>query len=165
MMMQFNNITYNPNLISMAYRESMISQMNLLLNKFTSCVFLNKPAVENITISAYMKYQVVRFIGEIDLSSSAQIRKRILWLLKEGTSLLIDFSDLTYIDCSGIAVLVEALNIAKSSGSSMTIIGATGSPLQMLQLTRLNQVFTLYNSYEELEYHESNITQDDSDTK
>ena len=164
-MMQFNNITYNPNLIPMAYPNSMIRQITLSLNKFITSSFLNKPAIENITISAYMKYQVVRFIGEIDLSSSAQIRKRILWLLKEGTSLLIDFSDLTYIDCSGIAVLVEALNIAKSSGSSMTIIGATGSPLQMLQLTRLNQVFTLYNSYEELEYHESNITQDDSDTK
>jgi len=84
--------------------------------------------------------------GEVDLHNSPQVRKQLLNILKKNQSVLVDFSELSYIDSSGIATLVEAFNIAKNKELTLTIVAASGAPLQVLELTHLDKVFTLVNS-------------------
>ncbi len=100
--------------------------------------------------TAYLHYQLLQLTGEVDLHNSPQVRKQLLAILKEGNSVLVDFSSLSYIDSSGIATLVEAFNLAKNKDLTLTIVGATGAPLQVMQLTHLDNVFPMINSLDEI---------------
>ena len=94
----------------------------------------------------HLHYQILKLTGEVDLHNSPQVRKQLLAILKNGSSVLVDFSSLSYIDSSGIATLVEAFNLAKNSKLLLTIVGAVGAPLQVLELTNLNKVFHMVDS-------------------
>ncbi len=88
--------------------------------------------------------------GEVDLSNSSEVRTCLLDILDKGRSVIVDFTDLQYIDSSGMATLVEGLNIANKKKLSLIITGANGAPLQVLELTRLNQVFTIVDSLSDI---------------
>jgi len=98
--------------------------------------------------TTHLNYQQLHLTGEVDLHNSPLVRKQLLSILNNGSSVLVDFSALSYIDSSGIATLVEAFNLAKTKALTLTIVGATGGPLQVLELTNLNKVFTLVESLE-----------------
>jgi len=98
----------------------------------------------------HLHYEVLALTGEVDLHNSPQVRKQLLATLKKGRSVLVDFSELSYIDSSGIATLVEAFNYAKNNELTLTIIAATAAPLQVLELTNLNKVFLMVNSLDDI---------------
>jgi anti-sigma B factor antagonist len=98
----------------------------------------------------HLHYQLLLLCGEVDLHNSPQVRKQLLAILNAGDSVLVDFSSLSYIDSSGIATLVEAFNLAKTSQLGLTIVGATAGPLQVLELTHLNKVFPMVNSLDDI---------------
>ncbi|MCF6193925.1 MAG: STAS domain-containing protein [Kangiellaceae bacterium] len=100
--------------------------------------------------SEYLHYKLLHLTGEVDLHNSPEVRRCLLDILNKGKSVIVDFSELKYIDSSGIATLVEGLNVANKKSLSLTIVGATGAPLQVLELTRLNQVFTIVDSVEDI---------------
>ncbi|MCP4271044.1 MAG: STAS domain-containing protein [Gammaproteobacteria bacterium] len=101
--------------------------------------------------SEHLNYNVLHLTGEVDLSNSSEVRKRLLELLEENKGVIVDFSELDYIDSSGMATLVEGLNLAKKNSLPLVIAAANGAPLQVLELTRLNQVFTMIDSVEDIE--------------
>jgi len=96
--------------------------------------------------SDHLQYKVLHLTGEVDLSNSSVVRKHLLQILEDNHSVIVDFKSLDYIDSSGIATLVEGLNVAKKSGLDFIIAAANGAPKQVLELTRLNQVFTIVES-------------------
>jgi len=98
----------------------------------------------------YLHYQLLALTGEVDLHNSPQVRKLLLDIVKSGNSVIVDFSELSYIDSSGIATLVETYNLAKNKQLSLTIVGARGAPLQVMELTNLNKVFPMINSLDEI---------------
>lgn len=98
----------------------------------------------------HLHYQLLKLTGEVDLHNSPQVRKQLLSIIEGGSSVLVDFGELSYIDSSGIATLVETFNLAKSKSLTLTIVGATGAPLQVLELTHLNKVFHMVSSLEEV---------------
>lgn len=102
------------------------------------------------SVTTHNKYSILHLSGEIDLNNSPVLRKELLTIVRQGSPMLVDFSELTYIDSSGIASLVEALQVSKEKDQYMAILSAQGAPLQVLQLTRLDQVFTLLDSLDEL---------------
>ncbi len=100
--------------------------------------------------SDHLNYKVLHLTGEVDLSNSSKVRRCLLDILDNGQSVIVDFSDLTYIDSSGMATLVEGLNAANKKKLTLAIANANGAPLQVLELTRLNQVFNLISSVEDI---------------
>ena len=100
--------------------------------------------------SEHLHYRVLHLRGEVDLNNSTRLRDEVLSILESGRSLLVDFTALTYIDSSGIATLVEGLNISRGRDLEFAIVGASGSPLQVLQLTRLDQVFPLVTALDDI---------------
>lgn len=100
--------------------------------------------------TAHLHYQLLKLTGEIDLHNSPQVRKQLLAILNQGNSVLVDFSQLSYIDSSGIATLVEAFNLAKTNALKLILVGAVGAPLQVLELTNLNKVFPMVNVLDDI---------------
>lgn len=105
-----------------------------------------------IDLSDYGKFKVVKLIGEVDLHNSREVKATLLEQVNNALHLLVDFTELVYIDSSGMATLVEAFNLAKSNSLEFHIVGAANAPLQVLQLTRLDSVFSMYESYTQVVY-------------
>jgi anti-sigma B factor antagonist len=85
-------------------------------------------------------YVVVRLRGEVDLSWSQQVRKAILAALGATGKVGVEMSEVSYIDSSGIAALVEGLQNARSKGQQFGLVGVSKAVMAVLQLARLDRV-------------------------
>ena len=94
-------------------------------------------------------YAIVRLNGEVDLYRSPEARSVILNCLGEGKHTLVDLSGVEYIDSSGVASLVEGLQMARDKGLQFGLLGVSNTALNVLRLARLDSVFTLYNDLAE----------------
>ena len=103
-----------------------------------------------IECTEHLHYKVIALSGEVDLSNSSTVRRSIKDELNNNKSIIVDFSDLKYIDSSGVATLVEGLNQANTKGLKFYIAEANGAPLQVLELTRLNRVFAIVDAVSDI---------------
>lgn len=55
-------------------------------------------------------------------------------------------ASVSYIDSSGIATLVEGLQQSRSQDRMLALASISNSVTQVLQLTRLDEVFTIFES-------------------
>jgi anti-sigma B factor antagonist len=92
---------------------------------------------------------IVVLKGDVDLESSPTAREVLLKSVEGPDSVLVDLSRVTYIDSSGVASLVEALQAAKRKGGSFALVAASDPTRRVLELARLDKVFTMYASIEE----------------
>jgi len=92
---------------------------------------------------------VVVFKGEVDLESSPAAREILLKCFENTGKVIVDLSEVTYIDSSGVASLVEALQAAKKNGSQFALAASSEPTRRVLELARLDKVFTMYDSVDE----------------
>lgn len=102
-----------------------------------------------IIVDDFDRFKVVKLSGEVDLHNSRDVKKLLLEQLEALAHILVDFSELEYIDSSGMATLVEAFNVSKSKQLDFHIVGAKDAPLQVLKLTRLDSIFSLLETLEQ----------------
>jgi anti-anti-sigma factor len=76
--------------------------------------------------------RVVRLTGELDIATRDLVRRTCL----DGTDLtvVVDMTDLTFIDCSGYGALIAARRILTDLGGSLTIQNQAGQPAFLLSL-------------------------------
>ncbi|HXH48639.1 MAG TPA: STAS domain-containing protein, partial [Terriglobia bacterium] len=63
--------------------------------------------------------------------------------------LVVNFSEVRYIDSSGIASLVEVLMKARNSQKQLVLYGLNKTVQEVLQLTRLTTIFEIRKTEEE----------------
>ena len=88
--------------------------------------------------------RVVHLAGEVDLEHSPQIRKVLLGAVQNGCYVLVDMAEVNYIDSSGIACLIEALQEARKKGANLALIAVNPQALRVLELARLDTVFPIH---------------------
>jgi anti-anti-sigma factor len=65
---------------------------------------------------------LVMVAGEVDLATSPELEIILQGVLQWGsTALVVDLVGLTFLDCSGISVLVRAARLAKDTGGTLSI--------------------------------------------
>jgi anti-sigma B factor antagonist len=85
--------------------------------------------------------------GELDVLTAAQLRTAIGEVIDDGHAhLVLDAAGITFLDSTGIGVLVIALRRTRASDGSFALAGAHGRTLRTLSLTGLDRVFDLYDS-------------------
>ena len=86
---------------------------------------------------------VISLSGRVTIDSSPVLRKQLLALLSRQSppTLIVDLSELSYIDCSGIATLVEALRIAHQRHTNLQLRGLRDGPRHLLEVTGLLHLF------------------------
>ena len=93
---------------------------------------------------------VVAVQGEVDLYSSPKLRHEIVyWAKKKILSLIVDLDAVTYMDSSGIATLVEGLQLATKYGGRFTIARPGSSIQEVLRFAHLDKILPIFNSVEE----------------
>ena len=91
---------------------------------------------------------LVRVSGEVDLSWSQQVRKAILEALGKANAVGVELSQVTYMDSSSIAALVEGFQTARSKGLKFALVSASSPVRSVLSLARLDKVFPMVDSAE-----------------
>ena len=89
---------------------------------------------------------VVSFEGDIDLESSPEARRVLLDCVGRGGRVLVVLERVTYIDSSGVASLVEAFQRARRSHVDFALVSVGAGALRVLQLARLDKVFTIHET-------------------
>lgn len=89
-------------------------------------------------------FEIVSVRGEVDLSWSADVRKEVLEALDRSNQVLVELDQVTYMDSSGIAALVEGYQSAKSRDIRFGLLQISEPVRSVLELARLDQVFPIY---------------------
>lgn len=87
---------------------------------------------------------IVRPAGDIDLSGSPTLRQEIK--KAQGSApkrLVIDLAAVPYMDSSGVATLVEAMQIARRGGTRLVLCGLQDKVRSIFEIARLDTVFTI----------------------
>ncbi len=83
--------------------------------------------------------------GEIDLHRSAEIKQTFSPLIEQKTArILLDLSRVSYIDSSGLAIFIEALQRVMAYGGTLAIFGLGASVRSIFEIARLDQVFQIF---------------------
>ncbi|HKP25831.1 MAG TPA: STAS domain-containing protein [Dongiaceae bacterium] len=87
---------------------------------------------------------VVALKGEIDMEEAPKVRRTLLDSLKQKRDILVDLSEVTYIDSSGIASLIEGLQAARKQKNDLALVSVSQRARRVLELARLDKVFTIH---------------------
>lgn len=88
---------------------------------------------------------IVALEGEIDLHESPHVRESIVPLIDQKLpKILIDLTGVSYIDSSGLAVLIDAMQRVQSYGGKLALFGIRDSVRNIFEIARLDQVFRIF---------------------
>jgi len=81
--------------------------------------------------------------GRLTIDSSPELRNQLLAVLYGETlkSLVIDLSDVPYMDLSGVATLLETLRVAHGRNTNLLLQGLHDRPSYLLEVTGLLSLF------------------------
>ena len=89
--------------------------------------------------------------GDIDLANSPAMRKTLLGEIKDKhtVKVFLNLKNVRYIDSSGIASLVEGLKASRDHGSRLILFGLNTTVREVMQLSRLQKIFEIYEDEEQ----------------
>ena len=95
--------------------------------------------------------QILALKGElIDKNQATDLIKNIEELLElEKNKLIIDLSDLKYMNSSGLNVLIQLLTKTRTAGGDSVIFNVNKKVNELLIITKLNTLFKVADSREE----------------
>jgi anti-sigma B factor antagonist len=97
-----------------------------------------------IQIDAIKDGVVIRPSGDIDLSRAPSLRTQIAEVFKSSPMrVIIDLNEVPYMDSSGVATLVEGMQIASRGGSKFILLGLQERVRSIFEIARLDTVFTI----------------------
>ncbi len=86
---------------------------------------------------------LVRLHGRLGIDSSPDLRDRLLVILQgqPPKTIIVDLTEVSYMEASGIATLLEALKIARNRRATLCLKGLQGRIVRLFEVTGLNKVF------------------------
>ncbi len=74
-------------------------------------------------------------VGELDLASAARVTDHLAQVVHPGSRVLVDLSDVRFMDCAGLGPLVQAHRRAAAGGGWVRLHRVPAGPLRVLVLT------------------------------
>ena len=94
---------------------------------------------------------VVGIEGRFDVSSASSVKAQLQGLISQGrTRLVVNLSGMTFIDSSGLGVLVSCLRKAAAGGGDLRLADVPAFCRSIFELTRLTRVFEIGQSEQEV---------------
>lgn len=100
-----------------------------------------------VQLRSLARISILDCTGDVDLYTSPRLREALLAEIKpDGPSVLVGMSGVPYIDSSGIATLVEGLQLSRQTKTRLGLFGLRPNARSVLELARLHKVFTIFAS-------------------
>ncbi len=86
----------------------------------------------------------IKLVGDVDIQSSSHLKEEINGMLNQvETDLMIDCASLSYIDSTGLGVLIGVLKRVKGVEKDITIVNAQSNIKKLLGITGLDKIFKI----------------------
>jgi anti-anti-sigma factor len=94
---------------------------------------------------------VVTVVGEVDLETASQLGDHALAALQDvSPHLAVDLSQVTFMDSTGLKVMLAVRKRAELADGSLAVVGATRTVRKVFVLTGLDHTFALYDTLDEV---------------
>ena len=88
--------------------------------------------------------ELVAVSGELDMSNSSELRRRVERAMREGRDrVVIDLSRLTHMDSSGLAALIDSHQLADARGGRVALVISSESVRRTVEVRGLDRLFTI----------------------
>jgi anti-sigma B factor antagonist len=92
---------------------------------------------------------IIEVAGEIHVSTAPQFSALLSAVTDAGrTSLVLDLTDVTFIDSTGLSVLLSALRQVTLAGGRMALVCSNPTVLRLFEITRLDSTFAIHAELE-----------------
>ena len=96
------------------------------------------------------KVEIFELDGEVDFHSSPELREKLqVSVQKQADKILVSLKKVRYIDSSGLATFVEALQKIKRYNGLLVLSELAPAVLSVFEIAKLDGVFSLAHSEEE----------------
>ncbi len=86
----------------------------------------------------------------LDAHISREFKEKIMEQIKNGyVNIIVDLHNIQVVDSSGLGALVSIMKNAKVRDGDIKLVACNPTILALLDITRLNKVFGIYNTLEE----------------
>ena len=101
-------------------------------------------------VAEYGAWAVMRVSGEIDMATAPRLRQHVLTVTARGPEgLVLDLDRVDFIDSTGLGVIVGAAKRMRMMDGALRIVCSQSHLIELFALTRLNEVFDLFETLEE----------------
>jgi anti-sigma B factor antagonist len=93
---------------------------------------------------------VISLAGEVDLYTAPEFKQQLLDVIAQGaTSVVVDFSNTTFIDSTTLGVLVGGVKRLRENDGQLTLVCSDRNITKIFEITGLDRVFSIYGSRDE----------------
>jgi anti-sigma B factor antagonist len=104
----------------------------------------------DLVVTSHDENTVLELSGRLDLNSSSQLKGRVKELLAEGKmNLVLDMSDVNFINSSGLGTLVSILKDVRMVKGRMVVCDLAQYVQEIFEITQLSHIFDIYPTVEE----------------
>ena len=97
---------------------------------------------------------VVEVTGEIDVYTAPALREELSSLIDaESTDIVVDLTQVSFMDSTGLGVLVGALKKVRTLGGDLQLVISQEKILKVFRITALTQVFSIHATVDEALAH------------
>jgi len=96
-------------------------------------------------------YYLIKISGDFDMINSNKIKNQILEKISYRLckDIIVDLTDLNYMDSSGLGVLIGLHKQCKLNGKKLKIFGLSKQLKELFVLTSLNKILNIYDTLED----------------
>ena len=97
------------------------------------------PGVDQMTVTVS---------GRLTVDSSPKLRAVVLEVLRRGAAplMVIDLSGVSYLDMTGLAILLESLKAARARSVKLRVTGMSGEARNLAEIAQLDTIFRAWGS-------------------
>src|SRR5690242_12107748 len=100
-----------------------------------------------VTVETVDDVPVIRAVGELEIATVPEMRTKVTEVAeRRPRAILFDFRKLSYLDSSGLGILVSARKRLAAYEGEVVIITSQSAVLKALSLSGLDQIMRIYAS-------------------
>jgi anti-sigma B factor antagonist len=101
------------------------------------------PDLLRVTVEPLEDGRLIRAVGEVDLSTAAALRRELKAASMEADTVLLDLSDVTFIDSTGLHLLLEASHRSALTDCAFFVVRPSEAVRRLIELSGTAELLRL----------------------
>jgi len=100
----------------------------------------------SICHESFKTVEVIELPSRLSMAEAGEVRESISKLIEKGRdNLVLDLEHVTFLDSSGLSVLLSARKEAMLRNGDVVLLNLTAEARALVELTRLHEIFEIYS--------------------